>query len=183
MFKNTFASIASLFLVLVTLLLGHEVVYAQKYKKAVIQNLDNNQNKYGQTAHQIWEWAEVGYQETKSSSLLQEILKSEGFSIETGVGYLWEDVADIEGNYLTFRVAQRAEVKLGEKSKAWETLEYLPKADEIDDYLLTAEIGIEAAATGQLALRLAIQNKHDSTPAPDKEKTDTVVIAALSWTL
>lgn len=59
--------------------------YAQKYKKEVIQNLDDKQAEYGQTAHQIWQWAEVGYQETKSSGLLQELLKEAGFTIETGV--------------------------------------------------------------------------------------------------
>lgn len=36
-------------------------------------------------AKQIWSWAEVGYQETRSSALLQEQLRSAGFSIETGV--------------------------------------------------------------------------------------------------
>ena len=59
--------------------------YAQKYKKEVLQNLDNKQSSYGETAHQIWQWAELGYQETKSSALLQELLEKEGFTIETGV--------------------------------------------------------------------------------------------------
>jgi aminobenzoyl-glutamate utilization protein B len=36
-------------------------------------------------ARQIWEWAEVGYQEQRSSRLLQDHLKAEGFTIETGV--------------------------------------------------------------------------------------------------
>ena len=62
-------------LILVGLLIGQQTLYAQKYKKDVIQNLDNKQKEYGEIAHQIWEWAEVGYQETKSSSLLQGYLK------------------------------------------------------------------------------------------------------------
>ena len=61
------------------------IAYSQKYKKEVLQNLDNKQSEYGKTAHQIWEWAELGYQETKSSELLQEILRDEGFTIEIGV--------------------------------------------------------------------------------------------------
>lgn len=36
-------------------------------------------------ARSIWEWAEVGYQETKSSALLQGELKKAGFRIEAGV--------------------------------------------------------------------------------------------------
>lgn len=34
---------------------------------------------------QIWSWAEVGYQEEKSSGLLQQTLKVEGFDVEAGV--------------------------------------------------------------------------------------------------
>ena len=36
-------------------------------------------------AHSIWDWAEVGYQETKSSALLQQELAGAGFKVEAGV--------------------------------------------------------------------------------------------------
>ena len=36
-------------------------------------------------AQQLWDWAELGYQETRSSGLLQDELESEGFAIEAGV--------------------------------------------------------------------------------------------------
>lgn len=36
-------------------------------------------------ARSIWEWAEVGYQEEKSSALLQEELQRAGFEVEAGV--------------------------------------------------------------------------------------------------
>lgn len=38
-----------------------------------------------EVARTIWEYAEVGYQETKSSALLQQELKGAGFSVEPGV--------------------------------------------------------------------------------------------------
>ncbi|MGQ0384624.1 MAG: amidohydrolase, partial [Gammaproteobacteria bacterium] len=38
-----------------------------------------------EVARSIWEWAEVGYQEQKSSALLQGELKKAGFRIEAGV--------------------------------------------------------------------------------------------------
>ena len=40
---------------------------------------------YSNAAQQIWEWAEVGYQEEQSSALLQDTLKKAGFKIEKGV--------------------------------------------------------------------------------------------------
>ncbi|WP_300377504.1 amidohydrolase [Henriciella sp.] len=36
-------------------------------------------------ATKLWEWSEVGYQETKSSGLLQETLAGAGFEVEAGV--------------------------------------------------------------------------------------------------
>lgn len=58
---------------------------AQKTKKEVIQAIDSKQQTYSAIARQIWEYAEVGYKETKSAALLAETLEKEGFRIERGV--------------------------------------------------------------------------------------------------
>ena len=47
--------------------------------------LDAAAPHYAQVAKQIWDWAEVGYMETKSSALLQSELKAAGFSVTAGV--------------------------------------------------------------------------------------------------
>jgi aminobenzoyl-glutamate utilization protein B len=59
-------------------------VQAQK-TKSVLTNLDNQKESYTQIAQQIWEWAEMGFLEEKSSALLQETLASNGFKIEKGI--------------------------------------------------------------------------------------------------
>jgi len=51
----------------------------------VLKELDSKSDEYFKTAKQIWDYAEVGYQEYKSSKLLQETLVKEGFEIEGGV--------------------------------------------------------------------------------------------------
>ena len=58
---------------------------AQSTKEAVLQRLDQTRSVYEEMALKIWHWAEVGYQETKSTALLQEQLAKAGFKIETGV--------------------------------------------------------------------------------------------------
>ncbi|MDQ3015435.1 MAG: M20 family metallopeptidase [Bacteroidota bacterium] len=50
-----------------------------------LQNIDQKSSKYTQLANQIWNFAELGYQEYKSSALLQSTLKDEGFTITSGV--------------------------------------------------------------------------------------------------
>ena len=54
-------------------------------KAAVIQNLQNAYPAYKDIALQIWNYAELGYKEVKSSALLVETLRKEGFTLETGV--------------------------------------------------------------------------------------------------
>ena len=60
-------------------------VLAQKTKQDVFKSIDSKGDQYANVAHRIWEFAEVGYQEVKSSALLQETLTEAGFKIEKGV--------------------------------------------------------------------------------------------------
>lgn len=50
-----------------------------------IAYLNDRYDVTANTARSIWEFAEVGYQETRSSELLQAQLRAEGFTIESGV--------------------------------------------------------------------------------------------------
>lgn len=59
--------------------------YAQENTDKILKQLDAKTSFYGDIAQTIWNYAEVGYQEEKSSALLQKTLQDEGFSIETGV--------------------------------------------------------------------------------------------------
>ena len=53
--------------------------------EAVMTRIDGRYDQTADIAQKLWEWAEVGYQEERSSALLQETLHREGFVIETGV--------------------------------------------------------------------------------------------------
>jgi aminobenzoyl-glutamate utilization protein B len=52
---------------------------------AMLASLDARAAGWSGVAKQIWGFAEVGYQETQSSALLQEQLRSAGFRVEAGV--------------------------------------------------------------------------------------------------
>lgn len=67
------------------LLLVPVFVFGQKTKEDVAKSIDAGYDHYSAIAKKIWEFAEVGYQETKSSALLQETLGQAGFKIEKGV--------------------------------------------------------------------------------------------------
>ena len=48
-------------------------------------SINKHQDTFETAAMKIWDWAEVGYQEYKSSELLKNELQSKGFSIQSGV--------------------------------------------------------------------------------------------------
>jgi aminobenzoyl-glutamate utilization protein B len=54
-------------------------------KTDAIKNIDGKYEAYKNIALQIWGFAEVGYKEVKSTQLLQETLRSNGFTVESGV--------------------------------------------------------------------------------------------------
>ncbi|MFL2547062.1 MAG: amidohydrolase [Candidatus Rariloculaceae bacterium] len=51
----------------------------------ILELLDDRYDATAEMASTLWEYAEVGYQEEKSSALLQEALLAEGFEIDAGV--------------------------------------------------------------------------------------------------
>ncbi len=55
---------------------------------SVIAAIDARRDRHAAIIKQIWDYAEVGYQEYKTTALHQKTLKEAGFSIETGVAGL-----------------------------------------------------------------------------------------------
>ena len=58
---------------------------AQESIEEALKQMDSKTDFYGNIAHTIWGYAEMGYQEKQSSALLQQTLKDEGFTIKAGV--------------------------------------------------------------------------------------------------
>ena len=70
---------------LVAALLVSEGLWAQSARQGIVKELNQKEEVYGEAAKTIWNYAEVGYQEEKSSALLVEMLSQEGFKIQKGV--------------------------------------------------------------------------------------------------
>jgi aminobenzoyl-glutamate utilization protein B len=58
---------------------------AEPLKEEALQNLQANYDLYKKNALQIWDYAEVGYKEVKSSALHQQTLTANGFTVQAGV--------------------------------------------------------------------------------------------------
>jgi aminobenzoyl-glutamate utilization protein B len=58
---------------------------AQTTKPELLARIDASKPAYDEIALKIWDYAEIGFQEVKSSALLQEQLRKEGFAVQAGV--------------------------------------------------------------------------------------------------
>lgn len=66
-------------------ILLHGATLAQKTKQDIVKSIDAKYDLYSTTAKKIWDYAEVGFQETQSTALLQQTLKDAGFTVQSNV--------------------------------------------------------------------------------------------------
>ena len=129
--------------------------------------------------------AEVDYRVIAGGGLGKYLARDERalVSAEIGLGYLWEKIKGDEDDHVVLRLAQRGNWELSTKAKIWESVEFVPKAETLDDYLIIGEAGVETSITKQIYLRLVAQDRYDSVPAAGVEHNDISLISALTWRL
>ena len=125
--------------------------------------------------------ADVDYRATLGPGLGAYLVKNDQreLTLEAGPAYLWEKVGGARNDYLALRFAERYVCQALKNAKLVQSLEYLPEAEDFDNYLLVGEIGVEAAMSDRLSLRVVLQDKYDNTPAEGKERNDLSLIAGL----
>ena len=67
------------------ILLASLIAQGRPNTDSLLQSIDAKRSTYTDIAKQIWTFAEVGYQETKSSALLRQQLRANGFDVRAGV--------------------------------------------------------------------------------------------------
>jgi putative salt-induced outer membrane protein YdiY len=129
--------------------------------------------------------AEVAYRVTLGPGAGYYLIKNDKFTLsgELGPGIVFEKLFDEEDRaYWTIRFGEKFTWKINERSRFWQTLDYSPKVDEwVDDYVMTAEAGIETDITKHIALRVVAQDVYRSRPAQDREENDFRLMAGVAY--
>jgi putative salt-induced outer membrane protein YdiY len=125
----------------------------------------------------------VEYRVTVSPGVGYYFLKDARFTLsaEAGPGLIYEKVGSEEGGYWTARVAERFTWKINERARLWQSLEFLPQVDDLDNFILIGEIGFEADITKALALRVTLQDNYDNEPAPGRKENDIRLVTSLAY--
>jgi putative salt-induced outer membrane protein YdiY len=129
--------------------------------------------------------ADIAYRVTLSPGVGYYFIKDKQteFSIEGGPGVVSQRLGDDDSTYVILRIADKFKHELNDRARIWQTAEFLPQVDKFDNYIINAEIGVEADLTQdkKLSLRAYLQDTYNSIPAPGHKKNDAKLIAAIAY--
>ncbi len=127
--------------------------------------------------------ADVTYRFTFSPGAGYYFVKNKQTSLagEFGPAVLYEKLDDEYHTYPTLRLAERFEHRTDEHTRFWQNVEFLPQADQPDNFLVNAEVGAEAALTKRLSLRTVVQDNFANDPAPGRKDNDVKLISGLAY--
>lgn len=102
-------------------------------------------------------------------------------SVEAGPSFVIEKQGGRTDEYLAARLAERFEHKLNDRARIWQSVEFLPQVDHVENFIINAEIGVEASLTKSLKLRVFAQDTYDNEPSANRKKNDLKLVSALAY--
>jgi putative salt-induced outer membrane protein len=126
--------------------------------------------------------ADVEYRVTLSPGVGYYFIKDERMRLsgEAGPGVVFEKQGSIEKTYFTARLAEKFDYKISDRARVWQSVEFLPQIDDLNNYIINAEIGVEAALTKKTSLRVYVQDTYDNEPAPGRKNNDIKLVSAIA---
>jgi putative salt-induced outer membrane protein len=129
--------------------------------------------------------ADIKYRFTGTLGLGYYVLTNKTYDLEAevGPGFIDEQLGEEHERYWTLRLAEKAHYIISPNAKAWETVEFLPQVDDWNNYIINAEIGVEAKLTkgNKLSLRSVIDDSYVNVPAAGRLKNDIKFITSVVY--
>ena len=79
------------------------------------------------------------------------------------------------------RFAERYDLKVNDKTRVWQSLEWIPQVDRFKNYIANGEIGLETALTQALSFRTYLQDTYDNEPVPGRKNNDLKLVAGVAY--
>jgi putative salt-induced outer membrane protein len=129
--------------------------------------------------------ADIKYRVTLSPGAGYYLIKEKttDLSIEVGPGYVFQKLGTNESNFATLRVGQKFHYALSDRARIWEMAEWLPKIEDFSNYIINAELGLEADLTQdkKFTLRTYVQDTYNSVPASGRKNNDMKWVTAIAY--
>lgn len=128
--------------------------------------------------------ADIDYRVTLATGLGYYIVKTETTQLsgEAGPGVVFERVGNDDSTYATIRFAEHFNHKFeGGRASIFQNAEFLPWIDDWARYTVNADIGVEAAVTEKMGLRVMLADTYRSNPAPHFKHNDLKLLAGVTY--
>jgi hypothetical protein len=127
------------------------------------------------------EIADIDYRFVISPGI-KNVLRDDKAYLDIGLGlaYLYESVSKETDWALGLRLSQASRLDL-EIMSLWQKIVYYPSFDDLADFIVDAEIGMETKINKKQAIGLTLKNKYDNIPATGKSKNDVIVLITWSY--
>ncbi len=103
-------------------------------------------------------------------------------SAEVGPGYVIERVGGVDNDYATVYVSEKFTWKISDKSRLWQTVDFTPQIDDVENNVTNFELGIASKITDSLELRAVLSDTYRSQPAAGRENNDLKFVTAIGYT-
>jgi putative salt-induced outer membrane protein len=100
---------------------------------------------------------------------------------EVGPALIFQRLGGVDTAYASLRLAERFEHKFNDNARVWQKVEFLPQVNKPDNFLINAEIGLEASISKKLSLQVTLQDNFVNQPAPRRKDNDVKLISSLVY--
>ncbi|MFC1484939.1 YdiY family protein [bacterium] len=161
----------------VNLAMENDVLNTENYSGLIQYNRYISKRFYwlANSSYEIDKMADLNRRFLLGPGLGLSIIKREftNLDVELGISYLntqYENKSARETS--AFRIAESYKWKITEKSKLWQTAEYITESDNTKAYLFNSEIGISTNIAGNLSIKSFALNKYNNVPDIGKKRND-----------
>lgn len=102
-------------------------------------------------------------------------------SLEVGPGFVMEKIGGLTDEYATGYAAEKFTWKISERSRFWQTLDFTPQLDDLENYVLNLEVGVGSKLTDAMELRVVLSDTYRSEPAAGRKHNDLKLVASLNY--
>jgi len=128
--------------------------------------------------------SDVYYRVTLSPGVGYYFIKEKRTTLagEIGPGLVTENQSGDYNTYATLRIAERFEHKFKNEARIWQSIEFLPELGHFHNYIINAEIGVDAPLSKKLFLTAYIQDTYDNEiPQGPRRNNDLKLVSGLKY--
>jgi putative salt-induced outer membrane protein YdiY len=87
-----------------------------------------------------------------------------------------------QSNYGTIYAAEKFTWKISERSRLWQSLDFSPQIDDLENNVTNFELGVASKLTEKLELRAVLTDTYRSEPASDRKHNDLKLVTSIGYT-